>query len=99
MVQSLVYTEHEGARRFLAVAQATLERKESQNGLILGVALRLVSEPRAYGGDPYLATIESASGLLAAAVMTPPHPLQLFATDDRNPEAVERVARGLLQGK
>ena len=99
MVQSLVYTEHEGARRFLAVAQATLERKESQNGLILGVALRLVSEPRAYGGDPYLATIESASGLLAAAVMTPPHPLQLFAKEDRNPEALERVARGLLQGK
>jgi len=99
MVQNLVYAEHEGARRFLAFAQATLEREESQNGLMLGVALRLVSEPRVYGGDPYLATIESASGLLAAAVMTPPHPLQLFAKDDRDSEALERVARGLLQGK
>jgi len=99
MVQNRVYTEHRDARSFLAVAQAALEREESVNGLMLGVALRLVSEPRAYGGDPYLATVESASGLSAAAVMTPPHPLQLFAEDDRDSEALERVARGLLQGE
>ena len=96
---NMTYTEHPNAESFLAIARAALERHESANGLMLGICLRLISQPRAYGSQPYLATVESDAGLRVAAVMTPPYKLQLYAEDDRDLAGFEWVADALLQGK
>jgi RimJ/RimL family protein N-acetyltransferase len=95
----MIYTEHQHAGTFLAVARPALERDEAANGLMLGVCLRLVGEPHAYGSSrPYLATVESASGLRVAAVMTPPYRLQLYAQEDDDVAGLELLAEGLLRG-
>ncbi len=94
----MIYTEHEQATGFLAVAQAALERHESVNGLMLGIGLRLVHEPSAYGSRPYLATVEAPGGLLVAAMMTPPYKLQIHTQGACEPAALEFVADGLLRG-
>jgi uncharacterized protein len=95
----LTYTQHQAARSFLARAQAALERHESANGLMLGLGLRLIHQPDAYGGQPYLATVESAAGLQVAALMTPPYRLQVYASDDGEQTGIELVADALLRGK
>lgn len=94
----MVYTEHKDAESFLSVARAALERHESANALMLGICLRLAREPDAYGTQPYLATVESAAGLRLAAVMTPPHKLQVYSEDDRDSACYEMVTDGLLRG-
>ena len=86
-------TRHQIAAAFLAHTQAMLERNEAANNLMLGIAMRLAEHPDRIKTPPYLATVERESGLLAAAVMTPPHrviiygesadavPLRLIADD------------------
>jgi predicted GNAT family acetyltransferase len=95
----MVYTEHKSAETFLAVARPTLEIRESVNGLMIGVALRLVGEPTAYGDEPFLATVESAGSLRLAAVMTPPYKLQVHLEDAGDIAALELLAQGLIRGK
>jgi len=63
---------HQDAGSFLKEAQSYLEQAESANNLILGLALNIEQDPRPYGNMPYLATVEDAAGVAAAAVMTPP---------------------------
>jgi uncharacterized protein len=96
--QDLIYTLCQAADRFLAVAQPALERHEAAHGLMLGVGLRLIDEPYAYGSQPYMATVESRAGLRVAALMTPPHKLQLYAHEDRDGRGLGLVAEGLLHG-
>ena len=93
------YTEHEDAETFLSVVQTTLERHESINGLMLGVGLRLISEPNVYGSQPYLATVETAGGLSVAALMTPPHKLQIYSKNDYDIAGFELLAEALMRGK
>lgn len=97
--QSMNYTEHKHAETFLSAVQTTLERHECINGLMLGVCLRLVCEPSAYGSQPYLATVESTDDLSVAAVMTPPHKLQVYSKNDRDIAGFELLAEALLRGK
>jgi predicted GNAT family acetyltransferase len=94
----LSYTEYQDADSFLARTRAALERHESVNGLMLGLSIRLVREPHAYGSQPYFATVQSAAGLQVAALMTPPHKLQVYAQQDREWAGVRLVADGLLRG-
>jgi hypothetical protein len=94
----MIYTEHNDAGAFLAVAGPALERHEAANGLMLGIGLRLVREPNAYGSRPYLATVESESGLRVAALMTPPHKLQVFSEDDPEWAGVGLLADALRRG-
>jgi uncharacterized protein len=75
-------TTHVDARAFLHASQTDLERHEVEHSLILGVALVLQSAPAPPETVPYLATVCDAAGLVAAAIMTPPHPLILAS--DRN---------------
>jgi predicted GNAT family acetyltransferase len=93
------YSEHKEAESFLAKARPALERQECVHGLMLGVCLRLVREPNAYGSQPYLATVESDAGLLVAAVMTPPYKLQIYSEDDREMTGLGLVADALWRGK
>lgn len=69
---------HAGAAAFLADAGAWLGRAEAANGLLLGVASRLAASPPA-GPAPYFATVlaDGGTGLLAAAMRTPPHGIVL----------------------
>jgi len=92
------YTEYADAASFLVAAGATLERDECANSVMLGVSLRLVDEPGAYGSRPYLATVESEGMLRAAAVMTPPYRLQLWTGGEPDPASLAMLVDALLQG-
>jgi GNAT superfamily N-acetyltransferase len=96
--RDLIYTEYQDAGSFLGTARAALERHEAVNGLMLGLSMRLIHEPYAYGSQPYFATVGSAAGLQVAALMTPPHRLQIYAPEDRGWAGVGLVADGLLRG-
>jgi len=78
---NMIYTEDQDAERFLAVAQAALERHECANGLMLEISLRLVDEPEACGSPLPLGTVESGAGLRVVAVMTAPPRRQVRAED------------------
>ena len=53
------------------------ENFETKNNLILGLALRLQSDPHAYGEqDPLMAVVKDEAGVMkASALMTPPYAL------------------------
>jgi predicted GNAT family acetyltransferase len=88
-----------GAAEFLGEVQAFLERQEVLNGLMLGLAIRLVEEPLAYGSPPYLASVAGEEGLALAGLMTPPYNLILYSEQESAPEALELVARNLIEGR
>jgi predicted GNAT family acetyltransferase len=68
------------AAEFLARMQPLLERNEARNGLMLGIALVVSQDPQRYGEvAPYFATAEDDDGIAAAALMTPPHGVVLYA--------------------
>lgn len=67
---------HRKAEGLLDVAREALEERESANGLILGVTLRLAEAPTE---GAYLATVTDTDALVLAAVMTPPHNMLLFS--------------------
>ena len=93
-----IYTEYADAASFLVAAGATLEREECANSVMLGVSLRLVDEPEAYGSRPYLATVESEGTLCAAAVMTPPYRLQIWTSGEPEPASLAMLMDALLKG-
>lgn len=94
MLQLIV---HETIDSFLAVAEADLARDEVTNGLILGVALRLKHDPAHFGHQPYLATVSDDEALTAAAVMTPPHGVVVYAADQAEPApALRYIAANLV---
>jgi len=65
------------ARDFLHIVGGMLYANETENNLILGVAERLVRDPKAYE-NPFYAVVRTENGvLLLAALMTPPHNLIL----------------------
>lgn len=80
---------------FLRLVRAYLERDEAAAGLILGLALRLVEDPLAFGSQPYFAAVMGEEGPVLAALMTPPHNLILYAGRECPDEALELVARDL----
>jgi predicted GNAT family acetyltransferase len=94
----MVYTEHSNAESFLATARASREQNEAANGLMLGICLRLLQDPEAYGSTPYLATVGSAEGPRLVAVMTPPRKLLLHSEGEGAPAGLELLADGLLRG-
>ena len=63
---------HSEVDDFLSRALPSLRKHEAANNLMLGVSLRLQEQPDFYGSLPFLATVENAGVLVAAALMTPP---------------------------
>jgi len=63
------------AASFLRHARLELESNEAANSLMLGVCERLVRHPERIEADPCLKTVEDETGLVLAAMMTPPHKL------------------------
>ena len=86
-----------GAADFLREVRAYLEKEEVVNGLMLGLAIRLVDEPLAYGNAPYFAAVTDERRPVLAALMTPPHNLILYSDQESVPEALELVARDLTE--
>jgi predicted GNAT family acetyltransferase len=64
---------------FLQDTQAELESNEAANSLMLGICGQLIDQPERFRASPCLKTLESESGLMLAALMTPPHKLVVFA--------------------
>lgn len=74
-MQVTTYTD---ARDFLKDAQASLEANEAANSLMLGICGQLVRHPERFKAAPCLKTVEDKTGLILAAVMTPPHKLVVY---------------------
>jgi predicted GNAT family acetyltransferase len=86
-------TIYEHVEPFLSRTRAELEKQEVKNALLLGIALRLQQHPEAITRQPYLATVEDGTRLVAAAVMTPPHNLVLSSDYPEEAEAWELLAQ------
>lgn len=99
MEEGLLYREYQDAESFLATTRKALEEQEAANALMLGIALRLVHEPNAYGSRPYYAAVESAAGLRVAALMTPPFKLQIHAKAGHGQAGLDLIAEALLRGR
>lgn len=92
-------TVHDTIDGFLAVAGETLAEDEVTNGLILGVALRLKRDPSRFEHQPYLATVTEDELLRAAAVMTPPYGVVVYADDAKDAApALRLIAASLIAG-
>jgi len=90
--------KHRTAEGFLARAQGTLEAEEELNNLILGVALRVRDAPDRFKHPPYFVTVRKGGEVIAAAMMTPPHKVILWAAGGAPDAALEQIARDLRRG-
>jgi uncharacterized protein len=90
-------TRYASGAEFLRHAQAALEREEAANGLIVGIAVRVAEAPDYYGKYPiYLATVDEADELVAAAVRTPPHNVILYSTRGADPDPLRLILDDVL---
>jgi predicted GNAT family acetyltransferase len=74
---SLSVEVYSDAYTFLKATGARLEKREVENSLLFGLAMRLLKDPDAYKTQPFYASL---SGV--AALMTPPHSLVLGYLED-----------------
>jgi predicted GNAT family acetyltransferase len=74
--------------RFLGVSLPFLARREAENTVLLGAALRAQRKPR----DVVMAVVRDGEVVRLAATMTPPHPLVVSAGD---PEAIPHLVEAL----
>lgn len=93
-----ILTTYTSAADFLIAARAYLEAHEVANGLMLGLAIRLVDEPLAYGSSPYLAVVTEGRNPVLAALMTPPHNLIVSSALAHAPDALAALAQDLAAG-
>jgi predicted GNAT family acetyltransferase len=75
---------------FVREAGAFLAEHEAEHSLMLGLALRAVDEPDAYGGPVYEVLVRDGGRVVAAALRTPPYNLIVAATDE--PAALGAIA-------
>jgi predicted GNAT family acetyltransferase len=88
------------AHDFRARAEAFLLEREAEHNLPLGLVSALTFNPDLYGTQPYFAVVEDAeasraSGVIAAALMTPPYRLVLSLVEDQ--EALVRIAHDVRE--
>ncbi len=90
-------TTYANAGDFLKDVRGYMERQEVVSSLPLGLAIRLVTEPLAYGSEPYFAAVTAGDNRpVLAALMTPPHNLILYSdSKTAEPEALELIAADL----
>lgn len=86
------------ASDFLERAGETLMQHEARNALIFGLTIRLRDFPERIEAPPYLATIEDGQRIvLATCITAPPRNLVLAGEDNVEREALELIARNLLE--
>jgi predicted GNAT family acetyltransferase len=71
-------TTYTNTEVFLRDTQAALESNEAANSLMLGVCGRLARHPERSKVAPCLKTVADETGLILAAMMTPPHKLVVY---------------------
>lgn len=76
------YVEYDSVADFLSEAEGFLETEEACNNLMLGIAYSLQKNPLKYGTSPFLAAVKENGIIQIAALMTPPHRLILYSSDD-----------------
>jgi hypothetical protein len=91
----MILSRFPAAHDFRARAEAFLLEREAEHNLPLGLVSALMFNPDLYGTQPYFAVVEDAeasraSGVIAAAVMTPPYRLVLSLCEDG--EALKLIA-------
>ena len=91
-------TTHASAREFLEAAGRWLERQEATNNLMLGLATRLACAEKPTGPAPVMMTVAGRGELAAAALMTPPRGVVLYAPGDDTQEAIDSLAEALIVG-
>jgi uncharacterized protein len=83
----------EDAREFYLRVKNYLLHNEPMHYLLLGISNALVNNPEKYNCQPYLATVELDTSIIAVAIQTPPRPLLLSQIG--NLEAVKLIAQDL----
>jgi hypothetical protein len=97
-------TAHKSAGEFLDTAGDWLERAESLNNLMLGIAARLAEEDKPSEAPAVMMTVSDKAGLAAACLMTPPRGVTLYAPragaagEARAEAALEALAGALEAG-
>ncbi|UCF09387.1 MAG: GNAT family N-acetyltransferase [Candidatus Bipolaricaulota bacterium] len=86
------------ASSFLAGVQPWLERSELENGLMLGIGVRLAASAEEPLPCPYFAAVVHDSAPVLAALMTPPHRLIVSGPADVVPEAGALLIDDLREG-
>lgn len=81
---------------FLKVAKPVLVRAETRNSLIDGLAQSLAKNPARYESYGLWTVKDEGGELLAAALMTPPHPLVIWS-DPPNDQAIGKLAMRLIE--
>ena len=85
------------AGSFLKRTRTALEVREEENGLMLGLCLRLNQSTRPVKQAPYFAAVEDAEGLAGAAMMTPPYKLIVYTDREDCDAAMEVIAANLRE--
>jgi hypothetical protein len=83
------------AVRFLDAAEDFLLAREALLNMPLAIARHCRTDPARYPGPNYFAVVEDGAGIAGVAVMTPPHPLQLYVAPG---PAVDAVAKDVADG-
>jgi uncharacterized protein len=94
-------TRYQAAADFLARAQASLERHEAANNLMISIVMRLKEHPERIKTPPYLATVEDDGALVAAAFMTPPQRVGIHSESAGpavDPAPLRLIAADLIAG-
>jgi len=85
---------HQHVRGFSDRAGPWLAQAEAENHLMLGICSDLASYPERFPSEPYLMTVENATGIAGAALMTPPRDLILTRAPA---DAVRLLAQHLIR--
>lgn len=96
------FTQYTDVAAFYNAAGDTLMRHEAQNIISLGnVLIGVEGKDKTGWRDPanwFMATVSDHSGILLTAIMTPPHNLALYATNNQNnPQAIACLIDGMAQ--
>jgi hypothetical protein len=85
------------AAEFLGNVRGFLEKRETINSLMLGLAIRLLDSPLTYGDILlYFAAVFDEAGPVIAAMMTPPHNLIVSSENEDFAEGRELLASDLF---
>ncbi len=88
---------HSSAAQFLARMEPLLLAQEARYSLMLGISVRARDMPDFHKHPPYFAIAEDASGIAAAALMTPPHGIILYCERAETLPGLRAIARDLQE--
>jgi len=96
------FIQYNDVNAFYAATRDTLLLHEAQNIIPLGNALiGARGEDKTSWRDPanwFMCTVSDYNGILLTAIMTPPHNLALYATNNQNnPEVITCLIEGLVE--